>query len=262
MKLIKKDPHKYIDVAADEKDLLIWYFLIKGPEFSDYKGGYYIGKIMHNPEYPLKPPDFMMLTPSGRFMIGSKICLSNSSYHSNEWSAMWNIHTILTGFLSIMLDDKEHGISHIHATKAEKDKFAKESIEYNKKNHPDIMKLFNRFLDPNGNILPDEPVKSKPEPVKEEPKPEPKTEPVKEEPKPEPKPEPVKEEPKPEPKPEPVKEEPKPEPVKEEVSTSNRVKTKRVNKQKQQEKIFDPLTLEVKDFSSTMTEYKKLVDNQ
>ena len=58
----------------------------------------------------------------------------------------------------------------------------------------------------------EEPEVIKAEPVKEEPKPEPKPEPVKTEPKPEPKPEPVKEEPKPEPKPEPVKEAPKPEP--------------------------------------------------
>ena len=156
IKLLKKDPHKYIDVAPDESDILIWYFLVKGPEFSDFKDGYYIGKIMHNPEYPLKPPDFMMLTPSGRFHEGNKICLSNSSYHSNEWSALWNIHTILTGFLSIMLDDKEHGISHIHCTKEERLHHAKNSIGYNKKNYPNLLKLFTRFLDENGNPIPDE----------------------------------------------------------------------------------------------------------
>ena len=233
IKLLKKDPHKYIEVAPDEKDLLVWYFLVKGPEFSEFNGGYYIGKIMHNPEYPLKPPDFMMMTPSGRFNVGTKICLSNSSYHSDEWSALWNIHTILTGFLSIMLDDKEHGISHIHCTKGEREMHAKNSIEYNKKNHPGILKLFSRFLDENGNPRPEETAKEvKPEPAKELAKPEPakeevKPEPAKEEVKPEPakeevKPEPAKEEVKPEPakeevKPEPAKEEVKPEPAKEEV---------------------------------------------
>ena len=155
IRLLKRDPHTYIDVSPDEKDILIWYFLVKGPELSDYKDGYYIGKIMHNPEYPLKPPDFMMLTPSDRFIEGNKICLSNSSYHSNEWSALWNMHATLTGFLSIMLDDKEHGISHIHSTKEERRHYAKKSLEYNKKNHMKILKLFTRFIDENGNPIPD-----------------------------------------------------------------------------------------------------------
>ena len=153
IRLLKKDPHKYIDVAPDENDILTWYFLIKGPEFSDFAGGYYIGKIMHNPEYPLKPPDFMMLTPSGRFMINQKICLSNTGYHSEEWSAMWNIHAILTGLLSIMLDDKEHGIAHIFNSQDERKVYAMTSMEYNKKNHLDILKRFTRFIDQDGDPI-------------------------------------------------------------------------------------------------------------
>lgn len=149
-KLLKKDPHEYFEAYPDDKDVLIWYFIVKGPDFSDFKDGYYLGKIMHNPEYPLKAPDFMVLTPNGRFIEDRKICLSNSSYHSNEWSAMWNIKAILTGFLSIMLDDNENGISHIHISKEERQIFAKKSIEYNKQHFPDIIKKFTRFLDEKG----------------------------------------------------------------------------------------------------------------
>lgn len=32
-------------------------------------------------EYPFKPPEVYMLTPSGRFEINKKICLSISSFH-------------------------------------------------------------------------------------------------------------------------------------------------------------------------------------
>lgn len=159
MKLLKKDPLQYIDVAPDEKDLLTWHFLIKGPDSSEYSGGYFIGKIMHSPEYPLKPPDFMMLTPNGRFDTDKKICLSNSGYHSSEWSAMWNLPSILTGFLSIMLDDKEHGISHIHYGKSEREQFAKNSIEYNKINYLDLVKRFTRFIGSDGNPIKEEKVK-------------------------------------------------------------------------------------------------------
>lgn len=150
IKLIKKNPDDHFDVFPDEKDLLTWYFLLKGPEDSQYKGGYYIGKIMHSPEYPFKPPDFMMLTPNGRFEINHKICLSNSGYHSDEWSSMWTIYGILQGFLSIMLDDKEHGISHISRSKSERAILAKDSINFNKKTYPKIFTTFERFIDQNG----------------------------------------------------------------------------------------------------------------
>jgi hypothetical protein len=105
----------------------------------------------------------MILTPSGRFIENNKICLSNSSYHSEEWSPNWTIRGILIGFLSIMLDDKEHGISHIHYGSKEQMRYAKESIEYNKSHHPKIIKRFTRFLDENGN-----PRKEEKKEVKEE----------------------------------------------------------------------------------------------
>lgn len=154
-RLLKKNPHKYIDATIDESDILTWYFLIKGPEFSDYKGGLYIGKIIYTPEYPQKPPDFVMLTPNGRFTVETKICLSNSTFHSDEWSPLWNMSATLTGFLSIMLDDEEHGISHIKTDKYEREKLAIESIEYNKIFYPHILKQFTRFIDENGDIIQD-----------------------------------------------------------------------------------------------------------
>lgn len=151
LKLISKDPHEFIEVAPLNENLLTWCFLIRGPESSDYSGGYYIGKIIFAENYPFAPPNFMLLTPSGRFIPEQLICMSNSSYHADEWSAMWNIHAILTGFLSIMLDDKEHGISHIHYSLEEKRKYAENSIEYNKTFHKQLLSLFPRFLDENGN---------------------------------------------------------------------------------------------------------------
>lgn len=151
IKLLQKEPLEFIDAIPDEEDILKWYFIVKGPSYSDFKDGYYLGIINHNPEYPFKPPDFKMLTPNGRFSIDKKICLSNSNYHSNEWNTMWNIKTILVGFLSIMLDDDEYDVSHIRSSKKEKEMFAKNSIEYNKKYYLNIIKKFTRFFDENGN---------------------------------------------------------------------------------------------------------------
>ena len=150
IKLLKKDPHEFVDVSPDEKNPLIWYFLIKGPSDTDYTGGYYIGKLMYPPTYPDSPPDYMMLTPSGRYTINTKICLSNSGYHSNEWSSQWSIHATLNGFLSILTDDKERGLSHIWASQEDRKRMALESVEYNRTHYPELVKIFKRFLDKDG----------------------------------------------------------------------------------------------------------------
>ncbi len=153
IKIIKKDPLQFIDICPDDKDILTWYFLVRPPPDCDYAGGYYIGKLLYSPEYPDKPPDYEMLTPSGRYNINDKICLSNSGFHKNEWSCSWTMHATLNGFLSIMLDDTEHGIAHIRASKSERVKMARDSIAYNKKHYPHLVGLFSRFLDKEGNPL-------------------------------------------------------------------------------------------------------------
>ena len=144
VKLLKEQPLHYCTSYPDETNQLIWYFIIIGQKGTDYHGGEYIGKIVHSPKYPAEPPDYYMLTPSGRYSVGSKICLTNSSYHKGDWSSTWNILSILIAFYSIWLDDKEHGISHITDTPANRKRMAGESIEYNKKNNTEIYAKFDR----------------------------------------------------------------------------------------------------------------------
>ncbi len=152
IKLLKKEPLDFADAVPDETNMLVWYFLLKGPDDSYYEGGHYIGKILFPENYPFSPPDFMMLTPSGRFMVNQKICLSNSGYHANEWTPEWNIRSILLGFLSIMLDDTEHGISHIYEPISDRIKHAANSIKYNNENYNKLFKRF-RFVDDNGQVI-------------------------------------------------------------------------------------------------------------
>ncbi len=144
VKLLSQQPLHYCAAYPDESNPLIWYFLIIGQKGTDYHKGEYIGKIVHSPKYPAEPPDYYMLTPSGRYNVGSKICLTNSSYHKGDWSSTWNILSILIAFYSIWLDDKEHGISHITDTPSNRKRMAAESIEYNKKNNKAIYEKFDR----------------------------------------------------------------------------------------------------------------------
>lgn len=150
VKLLSQQPLHYCTAYPDECNSLIWYFLLKGQKGSEYHtgqeggGGEYIGKIVHSPKYPAEPPDYYMLTPSGRYAVGTKICLTNSSFHKGDWSSTWNILSILIAFFSIWLDDKEHGISHIKDTHENRKKMAIDSIPYNLKNNAAIYSKFDR----------------------------------------------------------------------------------------------------------------------
>ena len=134
-------------VYPNPENVLEIYFLIIGLPGSPYENGHYIGKLVHNPEYPIKAPDYYMLTPSGRFDINKKICLTNSSYHQADWVAgAWNLVTMLEGLSSVFHSDiKEDkvGISHLTNT-LEKDiiRLRDESIEYNNKNY---LHIYNNF---------------------------------------------------------------------------------------------------------------------
>src|SRR5207249_3119703 len=91
LKMLRDDPLELIDAYPDDKDTLVWYFLLRGPEKTDYHGGFYIGKVEHNPDYPMKGPNFLMLTPNGRFEIEKHICLTNSGFHPETWSSIWTM---------------------------------------------------------------------------------------------------------------------------------------------------------------------------
>ncbi len=67
-----------------ETDILVFHYVLEGPEGTPYAGGYYHGYIKFPSEYPLKPPSVLMLTPSGRFEVNQRICLSMSDYHVSE----------------------------------------------------------------------------------------------------------------------------------------------------------------------------------
>jgi ubiquitin-protein ligase len=164
-KILEKNPLHYSTAYPAPDDSLTWYCLIIGQKGTPYYGGQYIYKVVHSPDYPAKPPDYYFLTPSGRYEVNKKICLTNSSYHAGEWSSSWNIQTILISFYSIFLDNKEHGISHItneRWSESECIRLAKESIEYNKKHHAAILALFNTTHlsdeDPPKPVAPSKPV--------------------------------------------------------------------------------------------------------
>jgi ubiquitin-conjugating enzyme E2 J1 len=57
------------------------------------------------PSYPLRPPSFRFLTPSGRFETNREICLSISGHHEETWQPAWGIRTALVALRSFMETD-------------------------------------------------------------------------------------------------------------------------------------------------------------
>ncbi|CAD7702444.1 unnamed protein product [Ostreobium quekettii] len=87
---------------ALEDDIFEWHFVIRGPPDTAFEGGMYHGRILLPPDYPFKPPSFIMLSKNGRFETGIKICLSISSHHPEHWQPSWGVRTALTALVAFM----------------------------------------------------------------------------------------------------------------------------------------------------------------
>ncbi|GAA36417.2 ubiquitin-conjugating enzyme E2 J1, partial [Clonorchis sinensis] len=83
-------------------NLFEWHFTIRGPEDTEFSGGVYHGRILLPSEYPMKPPNIVLLTPNGRFETHRKICLSISGYHPESWRPSWSIRTALLAIIGFM----------------------------------------------------------------------------------------------------------------------------------------------------------------
>ena len=104
---------------------------MQGPPETPYEGGRFVFKLQLPPEYPLKPPAILALTPNGRwvnrhpvrrlpfttrrekardrrFETGVRICTTFSDFHPETWSPSYNLSTILKSLISFMADEPDH----------------------------------------------------------------------------------------------------------------------------------------------------------
>lgn len=102
LKEIQQDSNPDIVAEALEDNIFEWLFAIRGAWGTEFEGGIYHGRILMPAEYPFKPPAFVMMTPSGRFETGTKICLSISSYHPESWQPSWSVQSALIALIAFM----------------------------------------------------------------------------------------------------------------------------------------------------------------
>lgn len=110
-----------------ETDLFEWHFTLRGPPRSVYAEGIYHGRIVLPPAYPLKPPSFRFMTPSGRFEANREICLSISGHHEETWQPAWGLRTALVALRSFMETDPGGQLGGLETTDAVRRRLAKES---------------------------------------------------------------------------------------------------------------------------------------
>ena len=130
---LTRNPAKNFTAEPLEDELFEWHFTITGPPGTSFEGGRYHGRIIMPPEYPMKPPDIYILTPNGvqtscclteialtaarprtpgRFETGTKICLSYTSFHAEEWQPAWGVRTMLNALAGIFPIDQP-GCGHV-----------------------------------------------------------------------------------------------------------------------------------------------------
>ncbi|CAH8582016.1 unnamed protein product [Heterobilharzia americana] len=113
-----------------EDNLFEWHFTIRGPEDSEFQGGIYHGRILLPSEYPMKPPNIVILTPNGRFETHRKICLSISGYHPESWRPSWSIRTALLAIIGFMPTHGVGAIGSLNQPKEERQMLAQVSQSY------------------------------------------------------------------------------------------------------------------------------------
>ena len=141
----KDDTITNLIIEPNPKDFYEWHFVIYDLKDCPYEGGYYHGKLILPPEYPVKPPGIMMLTPNGRFKTNTRICLSMSDFHPETWSPSWSISKVLIGLVSFMTTE-ELTTGCERKSDEERRKLAAQSLAYNM-NTAMFVRLFKDHFD-------------------------------------------------------------------------------------------------------------------
>ncbi|XP_050392969.2 ubiquitin-conjugating enzyme E2 J1 isoform X1 [Patella vulgata] len=123
-------PTEQYHVQPLDDNLFEWHFTIRGPADSDFDGGIYHGRIILPPDYPMKPPSIILLTPNGRFEIFKKICLSISGHHPESWQPSWSIRTALLAIIGFMPTHGAGAIGSLDYTPEERKVLAKKSQDW------------------------------------------------------------------------------------------------------------------------------------
>lgn len=124
------EPTEEYRASPLEDNLFEWHFTVQGPPSTEFEEGVYHGRILLPSEYPMKPPNIILLTPNGRFEINKKICLSISGHHPETWQPSWSIRTALLALIAFMPTPGNDTIGSLDYSIEERQKLAKKSLSW------------------------------------------------------------------------------------------------------------------------------------
>jgi len=125
-----REPTELFFTQPLDDNLFEWHFSVRGPPDTEFEGGVYHGRIILPPEYPMKPPSIIILTPNGRFELNKKICLSISGYHPESWQPSWSIRTALLAIIGFMPTQGAGAIGSLEYPADERKLLAKRSLDW------------------------------------------------------------------------------------------------------------------------------------
>merc|ERR1719313_3155040 len=130
---IMKSPIEFIETRPLDTNILEWHFVMTGNQ-DPYTGGKYHGILEFPDDFPMKPPSIKLLTPSGRFEVNKRICLSMSDFHAESWNPSWTVEKILIGLMSFMYEESTESIGSLLESWENRKKYAQESEYFNAQN--------------------------------------------------------------------------------------------------------------------------------
>lgn len=120
-------PNPTFHAAPLSDNLHEWHFTLLGPPSTPYAGGMYHGRIVLPSTYPLRPPSFRFLTPSGRFEVNREICLSISGFHEETWQPAWGVRLALTALRVFMTEEGKGQVGGLEASETVRKQLAERS---------------------------------------------------------------------------------------------------------------------------------------
>ncbi|CAZ82057.1 unnamed protein product [Tuber melanosporum] len=127
---LSKNPAEDYHAAPLDENLFEWHFTLRGPPGTPYAEGIYHGRITLPPHYPLRPPSFRFMTPSGRFEMNREICLSISGHHEDTWQPAWGVRTAVVALRGFMETEVKGQVGGIECDDETRRGIAKETGEW------------------------------------------------------------------------------------------------------------------------------------
>ena len=126
-------PPLVLGFALEERKMRWVKVAVAGAPGSPYEGGVYVFQIDIPRDYPHKPPEIKVLTPSGRFQTMTSVCVDGiTAHHAESWSPLHSLSSVCVAFVSFMSDD-HGGLASIKASAEERRALARASDSHNEK---------------------------------------------------------------------------------------------------------------------------------